>query len=179
MEKKCRYTLRVSENEKSVIDDKAKSKDMTASAYIQSLIKKDCKELPDDTALSGTSDTDGSDPSLKQIRFRLSDEEINILNENAKRLGLRVNEFLREIISRKSMVELSIQISDLHGLMEEVNLLSRKLNGIMTYVHQSGKVYDNDVKVMVNTFKEIDRKFDEIYLMERADRYKLYEDARK
>ena len=178
-EKKYRYTLRVSENEKTVIDERAKAKGMTSNAYIQSLIKKDCKELQDDTALSGTSVVqDGNEP-LNRVWFRLTDEEINLLNKHANRLGLSVTEYVREVISKKSMVELKIQLTDLHGLIEEINLLSRKLNGIMAYVHQSEKVYDNDVKVMVNTFKDIDRKVDDIYLMERADRYKLYEEARK
>ena len=166
MEKRKTFTLRLTDEEMEKLEMLSREQGMTKTKYLTNII-------------TDAMEPEGKDHRTDTFKINISKEDKELLMKKSSELGLSMSEYVRDIIGKKSLVNLSIQVDDLHELLEEVNILSQKLNGVVSVIRQAGTVYDQDIITMINIFKSIDNTCNNIYMEERAARYKLYDEAKK
>lgn len=115
--------------------------------------------------------------NVRGIRF--SDEELELLEKKAAALGLSEAEFLRRCIHTKNFVNVNVDLGDLREFTAEIYEISKKLNGIADTLLRRGDVYEQDVRLIVKIFTEMNAKCNEIYSQVTEDRWKLYEEIKK
>ena len=157
------FPLRLSEEEMQIVKSEAAGRGMTINSYIKSLLPA----------------TSSAENPISSLRIKLSDEDKELLNLRASEAGMTVTDFIHDILHKKAFVNLTVGVSDLHELLEAINNLSKKLSGIVTIFQSSGKAYDQDVKAIIEIFRNIDTTCTKFYMEEREERRSLYKEARK
>lgn len=171
MSNTIRPSLRLTEEEGQILKEMARTRGMSINKYIKDRIfgSEDIEHSP----------TPESEIFTNDIRIKLSKEDRQLLEQKSKAMGLNATDYIKDFIHKKAYVNLTVGISDLHDLLDEINTLSKKLNGTVSVLRSSGIVYEQDVRAIIEIFKSIDTTCNNIYLEERKARYRLYEEARK
>ena len=163
--------FRITEQEYRMLKQRALEKEVSVNQYLKNLLIKDSPLL--------SCNDESKELRAATIRVRLSSQDMMLLTEKAASMGMSISEFIRDIIHKKAYVHLSVGISDLHELLDSINILSRKLNGAIAVLRSAGEIYETDVQTIIKIFKDIDDTCNRIYLEERQERYRLYEEARR
>lgn len=161
--------LRVSDEIAGKIKQTASDNSLTVNKLMTQIIEK---------YLSGQSiDTPVELPDV--IKMKVSPEEKESIANKAKEVNLPVSAYLNELINKRSTVNIDISINDLHDLEDEICSMVTTINGILTVLLRSDKVYENDIQKILSLMTEINDKFNKIYQQELNDRKKLYNESRK
>lgn len=132
-----------------------------------------------DKTLSGQS-LDTITPDLPDtLKVKVTPERKQEIMENASMLNLSISNYLNELICKKSTVDVEISVNDLQDFENEICTMVKMVNGIVTVLLRSDKVYEQDVQKILSLMSDINGKFNQIYQQELNDRKKLYEESRK
>ncbi len=164
MDKKL--TLRIPEELNTALVVNAEKQELSVNSYIKKLIEEKTKTV--------------SEPvERKSIRLDIPKDQMDVLKENAEKAGMGVQAYLTDIASRSSLVQIGIEVEDLHDLIRSMDNLVSTVNSMAGVIIRSGKAYESDMQKIVSVLGEINDKVNDIYRTEADERRRLYKEARK
>ena len=170
MEKKTSILIRLTEEQARTIKQRALEKGISVNSYILSNIVKD--EVKTDSVELNRSE-------MCIVRTRLSGREKELLEWKAQEADMTVSEFIRDIARKKYFVRLEVCIFDLNRMIDEINVLNRKLGGILSVLQSSGRVYEQDIRAIIHIFESVKDICKTVYIEQSECRHKLYEEAKR
>ncbi len=117
--------------------------------------------------------------NTKGLYLILSDSEKEKLVKDANAHGLDVKNYLHDLISRKSFVNVVPSVYDIQPYLDKTNEIVVLINGLITVIIRSGKVYDHEIEKVKELLEELVMISRKVYLEERSNRSKLYKKSKK
>ena len=147
---------------------KAKEANITKSAYARDLLRKGMDS-------GGGMKYEDS----KDFRIQLSDKKAERLQEIASGYSMSVREYLTRVAAMDMPPRVHVVVQDIYYVSMELNDLENSIAGVCASIRRTGEVYEQDVKMILKTLKEINDLFDKHLDIELDARNKLYDEAKK
>ena len=162
--------LRIPDDMAIKLKNTAEDNSLTVNGFMKQILDKTLSGQSLDTVAPDLPDT---------LKVKVTPERKQEIMENASMLNLSISNYLNELICKKSTVNIEISVNDLQDFENEICTMVKMVNGIVTVLLRSDKVYEQDVQKILSLMDSINSKFNQIYQQELNDRKKLYEESRK
>lgn len=162
--------LRIPDDMAIKLKNTAEDNSLTVNGFMKQILDKTLSGQSLDTVAPDLPDT---------LKVKVTPERKQEIMENASMLNLSISNYLNELICKKSTVNIEISVNDLQDFENEICTMVKMVNGIVTVLLRSDKVYEQDVQKILSLMGDINSKFNQIYQQELNDRKKLYEESRK
>jgi len=71
---------------------------------------------------------------------------------------MTVSAYVRDLLYRKSDVELTIDFADVYRYVETIEDLKQKINAILPSIFRSGRIYEQEAVIIKQTLNQISEK---------------------
>ena len=78
----------------------------------------------------------------------VDEDKYEELKETAKQKDMTVSAYVRDLLSRKSYVELTIDFADVYRYVETIEDLKQKINAILPSIFRSGRIYEQEAVLL-------------------------------
>ena len=78
----------------------------------------------------------------------VDEDKYEELKETAKQKDMTVSAYVRDLLSRKSYVELTIDFADVYRYVETIEDLKQKINAILSSIFRSGRIYEQEAVLL-------------------------------
>ena len=89
----------------------------------------------------------------KEIRVKLTEEELQFAKDKANYCGLSMSDYIREIIFKGVVIHLDT--GDIEKLSYELNKIGTNINQIVRLANETHSVGEDDLISLLNEFDEI------------------------
>ena len=116
-----------------------------------------------------------------KVRFQVwvDEEKYEELKEIAKEKDMAVSEYVRDLLYKKSDVELTIDFADVYRYVETIEDLKQKINSILPSIFRSGRIYEQEAVLIKQTLTQISEKVNDTWRYVTTMRVDMYDDVRK
>ena len=116
-----------------------------------------------------------------KVRFQVwvDEEKYEELKEIAKEKDMAVSEYVRDLLYKKSDVELTIDFADVYRYVETIEDLKQKINSILPSIFRSGRIYGQEAVLIKQTLTQISEKVNDTWRYVTTMRVDMYDDVRK
>ena len=104
-----------------------------------------------------------SDKKLYKVSFKLSEEDKRLLEEGAKKAGMNISEYLRNLVRGGGNVDASFTT-------DRGNFI-RQITGIATNVNTQGYGYTRDILAVKQDLEDVKRLMREVLMVWQSLRY--------
>ncbi len=115
----------------------------------------------------------------KDLRIQLSDKNMEKLADIAEEHSMSVREYLTKVAAIEMPPRLDVVVQDYYYLSMEINDLVNSMADICASITRTGKVYEQDIKMIIKTVQDIKDLFCERMTVELNARNRLYDEAKK
>lgn len=116
---------------------------------------------------------------MRMIKVWIDEEIYDIIKEASDNKDMPVSEYARDILSRKSNVELTIDFADVYRYVEIIEDLKQKINSILPSIFRSGRIYEQEAVLIKQTLNQISEKVNDTWRYVTTMRADMYDDVRK
>lgn len=113
------------------------------------------------------------------IKVWIDEELYDIVKDAADNKSLSVSEYVRDILSKKSYVEITIDFADIDRYVETIGNLEHKINAILPTIYRSGKIYEQEAVIIKQILNQISEKSNDTWRYITALRTNMYDSVRK
>ena len=92
---------------------------------------------------------------------------------------MSVREYLTRVAAMDMPPRVHVVVQDIYYVSMELNDLENSIAGVCASIRRTGEVYEQDVKMILKTLKDINDLFDKHLDIELDARNKLYDEAKK
>lgn len=90
----------------------------------------------------------------KEIRIKVTEEELQYAKDKAECCGLTMSEYIRKVI--KDGVIIKLETCDIKGLSNELNKIGININQIAKRVNETkGQSINEDMEILISQFSEM------------------------
>ena len=116
-----------------------------------------------------------------KVRFQVwvDEEKYEELKEIAKEKDMAVSEYVRDLLYKKSDVELTIDFADVYRYVETIEDLKQKINSILPSIFRSGRIYEQEAVIIKQTLNQISEKVNDTWRYVTTMRTDMYDSVRK
>ncbi|MBP3594355.1 MAG: hypothetical protein J6J44_07485 [Lachnospiraceae bacterium] len=116
-----------------------------------------------------------------KVRFQVwvDEEKYEELKEIAKEKDMAVSEYVRDLLYKKSDVELTIDFADVYRYVETIEDLKQKISSILPSIFRSGRIYEQEAVLIKQTLTQISEKVNDTWRYVTTMRADMYDDVRK
>ena len=79
---------------------------------------------------------------MKMIKVWIDEELYAIVKEAADNKSMSVSEYVRDILSKNSYVDITLDFADVYRYVETIEDLKQKINSILPSIFRSGRIYE-------------------------------------
>ncbi|EAD2321926.1 hypothetical protein AP105_15325, partial [Listeria monocytogenes] len=98
----------------------------------------------------------------KQLKLRLSEEDINYIKNKSEELGYKtVSAFV--IDSAKNHFKIDMDMSIYRELTKEINYIGKNINSLVRRINSDGFYSDNDIEIIESNQRKIINKMNKEY----------------
>lgn len=116
---------------------------------------------------------------MRMIKVWIDEEIYDIIKEAADNRDMSVSQYARDILSRKSDVELTIDFADVYRYVETIEDLKQKINSILPSIFRSGRIYEQEAVLIKQTLNQISEKVNDTWRYVTSMRADMYDSVRK
>ena len=116
-----------------------------------------------------------------KVRFQVwvDEDRYEELKETAKQKDMTVSAYVRDLLYRKSDVELTIDFADVYRYVETIEDLKQKINAILPSIFRSGRIYEQESVIIKQTINQISEKVNDTWRYVTTMRADMYDSVRK
>jgi len=116
-----------------------------------------------------------------KVRFQVwvDEEKYEELKEIAKEKDMAISEYVRDLLYKKSDVELTIDFADVYRYVETIEDLKQKINSILPSIFRSGRIYEQEAVIIKQTLNQISEKVNDTWRYVTTMRTDMYDSVRK
>lgn len=116
-----------------------------------------------------------------KVRFQVwvDEDRYEELKETAKQKDMTVSAYVRDLLYRKSDVELTIDFADVYRYVETIEDLKQKINAILPSIFRSSKIYEQESVIIKQTINQISEKVNDTWRYVTTMRADMYDSVRK
>lgn len=116
---------------------------------------------------------------MRMIKVWIDEEIYDIIKEASNNKDMSVSEYARDILSRKSDVELTIDFADVYRYVETIEDLKQKIHSILPSIFRSGRIYEQEAVLIKQTLNQISEKVNDTWRYVTTMRADMYDEVRK
>ena len=173
MDTKIKVELRLPEDLFLVIEQEAKEYGLSVPRYISMFLK----EKYEDVVL--LDDEGNPDPDLETGRrknYKLDPEDVTIIKEEAKKLGVSDIAYLRKLIRTNTFVNLEIVDDDLIDYLARIGELTTAGTSLVNLIRKQGdgQVHTQDIDRMLTILEDVKQLANEQVKLSYSNRKNIY-----
>ena len=111
-----------------------------------------------------------SDKKLYKVSFKLSEEDKRLLEEGAKKAGMNISEYLRNLVRGGGNVDASFT-TDRGIFIRQITGIATNVNQIARVVNTQGYAYTSDINRLRQDLDDIKRLMQEVLTTWQSLRY--------
>ena len=116
---------------------------------------------------------------MKMIKVWIDEELFDIVKEAADNKSMSVSEYVRDILSKNSYVDITLDFADIDHYVEIIGNLERKIDAILPTIYRSGKIYEQEAVIIKQILNQISEKSSDTWRYITALRTDMYDSVRK
>ena len=111
-----------------------------------------------------------SDKKLYKVSFKLSEEDKRLLEEGAKKAGMNISEYLRNLVRGGGNVDASFT-TDRGNFIRQITGIATNVNQIAKVVNTQGYGYTRDILAVKQDLEDVKRLMREVLMVWQSLRY--------
>ena len=111
-----------------------------------------------------------SDKKLYKVSFKLSEEDKQLLEEGAKKAGMNISEYLRNLVRGGGNVDASFA-TDRGNFIRQITGIATNVNQIAKVVNTQGYGYTRDILAVKQDLEDVKRLMREVLTVWQSLRY--------
>ena len=111
-----------------------------------------------------------SDKKLYKVSFKLSEEDKRLLEEGAKKAGMKISEYLRNLVRGGGNVDASFT-TDRGDFIRQITGIATNVNQIAKVVNTQGYGYTRDILAVKQDLEDVKRLMREVLTVWQSLRY--------
>ena len=111
-----------------------------------------------------------SDKKLYKVSFKLSEEDKRLLEEGAKKAGMNISEYLRNLVRGGGNVDASF-VTDRGNFVRQITGIATNVNQIAKVVNTQGYGYTRDILAVKQDLEDVKRLMREVLTVWQSLRY--------
>ena len=111
-----------------------------------------------------------SDKKLYKVSFKLSEEDKQLLEEGAKKAGMNISEYLRNLVRGGGNVDASFA-TDRGNFIRQITGIATNVNQIAKVVNTQGYGYTRDILAVKQDLEDVKRLMREVLMVWQSLRY--------
>ena len=116
---------------------------------------------------------------MKMIKVWIDEELYDIVKEAADNKSMSVSEYVRDILSKNSYVDITLDFADVYRYVETIEDLKQKINSILPSIFRSGRIYEQEAVIIKHTLNQISEKVNDTWRYVTTMRADMYDSVRK
>ena len=116
---------------------------------------------------------------MKMIKVWIDEELFDIVKEAADNKSMSVSEYVRDILSKNSYVDITLDFADVYRYVETIEDLKQKINSILPSIYRSGRIYEQEAVIIKHTLNQISEKVNDTWRYVTTMRADMYDSVRK
>ena len=116
---------------------------------------------------------------MKMIKVWIDEELYDIVKEAADNKSMSVSEYVRDILSKNSYVDITLDFADVYCYVETIEDLKQKINSILPSIFRSGRIYEQEAVIIKHTLNQISEKVNDTWRYVTTMRADMYDSVRK
>ena len=116
---------------------------------------------------------------MKMIKVWIDEELYDIVKEAADNKSMSVSEYVRDILSKNSYVNITLDFADVYRYVETIEDLKQKINSILPSIFRSGRIYEQEAVIIRHTLNQISEKVNDTWRYVTVMRADMYDSVRK
>ena len=116
---------------------------------------------------------------MKMIKVWIDEELFDIVKEAADNKSMSVSEYVRDVLSKNSYVDITLDFADVYRYVETIEDLIQKINSILPSIFRSGRIYEQEAVLIKQTLNQISEKVNDTWRYVTTMRADMYDDVRK
>jgi len=116
---------------------------------------------------------------MKMIKVWIDEELYDIIKEAADNKSMSVSEYVRDILSKNSYVDITLDFAYVYRYVETIEDLKQKINSILPSIFRSGRIYEQEAVIIRHTLKQISEKVNDTWRYVTTMRADMYDSVRK
>ena len=113
------------------------------------------------------------------IKVWIDEELYDIVKEAADNKSISVSEYVRDILSKNSYVDITLDFADVYRDVETIEDLKQKINSILPSIFRSGRIYELEAVIIKHTLNQISEKVNDTWRYVTTMRADMYDSVRK
>lgn len=113
-----------------------------------------------------------SDKKLYKVSFKLSEEDKQTLEEGARKAGMNISEYLRNLVRSGGNVD-STFVTDRGNFIRQITGIATNVNQIAKVVNTQGYAYSGEVNRLKRDLEDIKKLTQEVLTVWQSLRYSI------
>lgn len=115
---------------------------------------------------------------MKFVKAYVNDDLYSEIVERANIKNMAISEYVKDILSKQSGVELTIGFADIDRYVDEIEDLKKKIDSVLPTIYRTGKIYEPQAALLKQTLNDINSKSNNIWRYVTETRSQMYNEVR-